>query len=370
MPNTQVQNYNFIQDGAFTVSITFDEAVSGFGSTGMVSTTNATVGSISAMGNEPTRFWSVAVTPTSDSAGTITLTVSGTVMVSGMSESVTGSQTYRFDTKVSVTLTPGALAYTEDSGRNGNYTFNISSTEAILYIDKTDFNIARVSGDEVFDMEYGIVQTDSSGNAFQMLFIPPDGRQGEFSVRSAGHATLSGGVRVDQVIGVSQNIKYNTKIPELSDYYVTPLSAGIWDIYLAFNMPVTGLTETDFIQEGAEINQPAVYRNFGTFNFETTVKKVDANGDNNRASTTDPYTASASGPTYDSMDLKNVVDSVDSGNSWTRTANETATDGNGIDVLRGARYWLLRYIVSQTAIDARNFFNLTLKPNSVWGPTT
>ena len=263
MANATIQRHNFTQTGSFPVSIRFENEVSGLTLGNIVSSDPSITiafpeGYDSAVAAQ---VFTVILTPAAESSGTFTLSLMGMVMVESQTEQITATpQTYRYDTKTSVSIEDPNIAYTKE-GVGGDYLLNISFSESIRYIDKTDFDITRVEGDPVFDMTDGLIQTDTAGKKFQMVFIPKDGRKGSFRVQSSGHATLADGIRVDQVEGVNQVIHYNNIIPELDDYRMDDLQAGIYDVYIAFLDKVRGLDIDSFIQEGANLNSPKIYRN-------------------------------------------------------------------------------------------------------------
>ena len=58
----------------------------------------------------------------------------------------------------------------------------------MIWFDKTDCELERVSGDEIFDLRYHLL---GEGREYELIFLPARGTSGSFSVNFRGDVVVA-----------------------------------------------------------------------------------------------------------------------------------------------------------------------------------
>ena len=226
-----------------------------------------------------------------------------------------------------VTATLGSPQYEIESiAVAANLSENVASLHA------TDFAVHKVSGDDIYDLTAFL---EGSRADYTFYIVIPKNRRGSLRVRLNGNAIKQVDSIDDTVTSDEIVIPYDTREPVIVDRtYSGEISPGIWDIYIEFNVPVTGLNTDDFEQDGAVLSAPKIYQS-----------------QNNLPASKDTDTPPNS-----------IVDLPDTVGDWTAVP----TTGNTVP----AKYFLLRFVnPDPLPASMQGDYNLLLKPNAVQGPT-
>ena len=66
--------------------------------------------------------------------------------------------------------------------------------DPVMITSRTVFDIKKLSGDDVYDSDYGVVQIGDSGKKHRIQIVVPEGRQGSFKLdRTYAALNLSAG---------------------------------------------------------------------------------------------------------------------------------------------------------------------------------
>lgn len=161
------------------------------------------------------------------------------------------------------TATFGTVDYREDGGIATPVTF----TAPVIAPSKSVFEITRVSGDALTDVEYYLVGQHTD---FEVVIEVPPNRAGSFQIAANGDVLLATGTW-EAVTATALTVAYNTTVPELVNWDIpanydlgTPV-----DVRVAYNTVVSGWhvnnTQTEiFILEGANLGSDLPYKWTGT----------------------------------------------------------------------------------------------------------
>ena len=228
----------------------------------------------------------------------------------------------------------------------------------IIGLDKTDFHLLRLDGDDIYDFNYWITGKDLT---FFLHIVPQKNRSGTIQIDITGTVLKFDGVENDIVAINSQIIPYSTYIPRLVDYEIpASITEGIWDVYIEYDQEVTGFARDNFVQEGATLTLAAIYRYTGSVN-----PQIHDN----------PVQVPAVIPSNFDLLPANVGDwiKLDSDSGVSPNQNELShsqnTDFEEDGNTTPSRYFLLRFVNEQLHIDSiSGSYNLTFPPRSVRGP--
>ena len=221
----------------------------------------------------------------------------------------------------------------------------------ILGLEKTDFHLLRVEGDDINDFNYWITGEDLT---YFLHIVPEKDRSGIFQVDLTGHVFKMDGVTNEIVLINPIDIPYGTEIPNIINYDIpASVTKGIWDVYIEFNVFVTELGVDKFIYEGIDLFQPSIYR---ISNNNLDYKGFSAT---DRASIVESEAFDLTlVPINSSPDGDHFANNV---GDWIKLPDQL---GNTIP----SKFFLLRYFVYEEHLLEGISFNLTLPPRSVRGP--
>ena len=265
--------------GNFSIPLSINGAVSGLSTANLNAVAvdgNGITGVSFAVNGSGARY-NISVNLPNAATGRFRLSLQGMVtsVGSGVTEAITSNEvTIAYDTASVVVANWGTIEYRD----GGEIVLPVIFGEDITYLHKTDFTLARVAGDEVWEVidDYWLVQrADSQGNVdartFYLHFLMVPGNSGRFRVSITGYVfktatTIRDDVRIDPI-----EVPYNTSVPEVSDRRLVRTGERI-DLILLYDAPCTVNDPTvefgsddamfsDFLDyDGANLDPPNFYR--------------------------------------------------------------------------------------------------------------
>ena len=232
--------------------------------------------------------------------------------------------------------------------RTARIDVSFTTSEKVRSLHATDFSFRKVDSGkhELYDFELALGDGESALKKTLYIYIPLK-RQGVFELTLESNIVKSlGGLDATIYSAGPLTIPYNTQIPRVSDMWQpTTLSSGIWDVYVDWDIAVTGFSKADVWSFGAKLSKPQIYRWTGS-----TAPDFDSKRD--RASTTpaDAYKNPAG--------LRNTANLVKTVGNW----KQINQDGNTVE----ARYFLMRYVNPSTIFGTTN---IVVTQGAVFGPT-
>ena len=232
--------------GNFFIPLSINAAVSGLTTANLNAVAvdgNGITGVSFAVNGSGARY-NISVNLPNAATGRFRLSLQGmvTTVGSGVTEAVTSNEvTIAYDTASVVVANWGTIEYRD----GGEIVLPVVFGEDITYLHKTDFTLARVAGDEVWEVidDYWLVQrADSQGNVdartFYLHFLMVPGNSGRFRVSITGYVfktatTIRDDVRIDPI-----EVPYNTSVPEVSDRRLVRTGERI-DLILLYDAPCT-----------------------------------------------------------------------------------------------------------------------------------
>lgn len=193
-------------DGNFTLPINFpDGEVTGF-DTSNVTPVASFEFEVSGEGSN----YNLAVTVPELSAGVFDIVLRGEVSVSGITEAIEAdAKTIAYNTATVVLASFGEHEYDDNV-----IALPIKFEGDVLFFHKTDCLIAKLYGDDIYDFEYFLTETDSRN--FTLTFIIPPDRRGAFSVDITGNVYTA---QKRQTVHITPKlVGYDTYNPSVSRY--------------------------------------------------------------------------------------------------------------------------------------------------------
>ena len=146
-------------------------------------------------------------------------------------------------------VTFGTVEYRD----GGEIAMPVTFPEPVIAPSKSVFEITRVSGDALTDVEYYLIGQNTD---FEVVIEMPPDRRGSFQIAANGDVLLATG-SYDNVTATAKTVAYATIVPRIVDYDIpanyTP--GENFDVRLAYNVRVTGLSDNNvhqvFLFEGA-----------------------------------------------------------------------------------------------------------------------
>lgn len=257
MINANITNHDTVHNGTFNINIVFDQNVTDFTTPDITLTPvsgNGTTGlTFSAITGTGTTY-TIIVTVPQDVEGAFTLAIDGQVSVSGISQAVNATpRTFTYDTITHVTTTLKQL----DHRDNGEIALQLAFSHDVLWFNKTDLRIKRITGDDPSLLDYYIT---GSGRDYQAVFVPAPNTRGAVLVDITGTVQRTTGMLREIVNATPILVPYNNLIP-VPKHISTPFKGtdGHWNVLIAFTHPIIGFG-VDAIDFGVPAKQPVLYR--------------------------------------------------------------------------------------------------------------
>lgn len=257
MINANITNHNTVHNGTFNINIVFDQNVTDFTIPDIAFTPtsgNGTTGLIfsAITGNNTTYMIIVTVPP--DVQGAFTIAIDGQVTVSGTSQTVNVTpRTFTYDTITHITTTLKQLDYRH----NGEIALQLAFSHDVLWFNKTDLRIKRITGDDPSLLDYYIT---GRGRNYQAVFQPAPNTHGAVLVDITGTVQRTTGVMREIINAAPILVPYNNLEP-VPNHISTPFKGadGYWNVLIVFTHPVIGFG-VDSIDFGVSVTQPVLYR--------------------------------------------------------------------------------------------------------------
>ena len=255
-----------IKTGNFPLAVALNKQVTGFTASNVM-----LGGSITGVGftvSGEGKDYHVNITlPTNIDLSSFTVDIVGSVMVDGVSESIedVNQKTVHYDTQSTISAVFDDPEYTELEDNlliRVPVMFGDPGQTEIVGLDRTDFSLHRLLGDEIFDFDYYIT---GSGLSYVINIIPTIDKQGAFSLDIVGHVLKADGIENEVVLNHAVILYYDTRTPNLIDFEMqtAPADGSPFSVYLDFDIPTTGLLPQDsnkIIYEGiTNYGQPILY---------------------------------------------------------------------------------------------------------------
>ena len=167
----------------------------------------------------------------------------------GTAETITSEDiVITYDSISSLHVQFGDLSYLDDRVIE----LPIHFDEHVDHFHKTDCELKKMFGDDIFDMEYfltGPYPNDHPTNPddFVMTFIPEPNRRGGFFIDITGYIFKTSSIIRDNIVVTRKFIPYNTYETYMVNANIPDeLSAGTWDIFVELNTPAIGVLISDF----------------------------------------------------------------------------------------------------------------------------
>ena len=259
------------QNGNFNVTVTFASAVEDF------TAADITIAAVSGNGTTGVTYqvtgsgmtYNVPFQLPEDVAGSLRISITGQVTVSGVSESVTSTpRTIVYDNITNVAATFGTVEYRDD----GVIAVPITFAKAVIAPSRSIFNITRVSGDALTGVDYRLV---GEGTSYTLIIeVPPD-RKGSLQIECDGDVLQADTLLWDDITCSTKTVDYDTRIPFIKSINMPRnyVHNAIFDVVIQFTVPVTFINPTTrwpgeqhatfldhFIFEGANLGTPNLYR--------------------------------------------------------------------------------------------------------------
>ena len=256
-----------IKTGNFSLAVALFEVATGF-SAANVMLGGSSSGVTFTVTGEGKDYHVNIMLPTDTDLTSFTVSLIGSVDVGGSSCNLVANQkTVNYDTESTISAIFGDPIYEEyEDNLRIRIPTTFASEEAghtdIIGLDKTDFGLHRLLGDDIFDFDYYIT---GSGLSYVVNIIPTIEKQGAFSVDIVGHVLKSDGITNEVVLNHAVILYYDTRTPDLVDFEMqtAPADGSPFSVYLDFDIPTTGLLPQDsdkIIYEGiTNYGQPILY---------------------------------------------------------------------------------------------------------------
>lgn len=260
MANAVITGHTGTKTSSFNLIVSFDSDVSGFDLTDINVTGAVTDITWRLFGSGA--GYNVSFHVPEGLQGSLHVDLTGEVTPAGGSrpEAITvRAVSVDYDTKTSIHARFGELRYSDN---NKTVTLPIQFEEDVEYFHKTDCEIRKIYGDDIFDMDYYLTSLDA--REYEITFLIPPGRRGAFKIDITGYVFNTLESIRDDVIITPKLVPYNTIEPYLEAMDIPDrLTPGTWDIFFQTNVPCIGVGVDDFIGEGpADVNPgtPTLYR--------------------------------------------------------------------------------------------------------------
>lgn len=336
-----------------SVGLDMGETVNGLDLTD-ISVSLSSVQITSITGGDGSQFYMLHFTLPYDTNSNFTITIIQNAVTSVTSPSESGPTAAATSAQIFFhipTPTTGISGGTIIQEANGIIRHGVDTSTSVMGLSKTHFNITPGTGDNVLDeLEYWL---EGAGQNYTLVYQIPEDKKGSFNsiIKSEVNLRTSSGGRINLTPPMSAStIHFDTRIPYVQNYDMPQsINIGIWDVYIQFNVKVTGLGTSSFIFEGIDLQQPAVYRFTGVGNPFTT-ESLRASKEDDDAYNTN-YDAENTN-THNKDSLETTV------GNWTQD-NQS---GNTTE----SEFFLVRFRVPNNI--SAGTFSLSLKQGEVKGP--
>ena len=257
MVNANITNHTTVHNGTFNINIVFDENVTDFAITDITftpvsgnGTTGLTFSTITGSGTT----YMITVTVPTDVEGSFSIAIDGQVSVSGVSQAVIATaRTFTYDTITAVTTSFKSLHYRD----NGEIVLRVAFSHDVLWFNKTDLQIKRMTGDDPSLLDYYIT---GSGREYQTVFVPAPNTRGSVLVDISGSIQRTTGIMREIINTAPILIAYNNLI-STPKHISTPFKGtdGYWNVLIAFKHPIIGFG-VDKIDISVPATQQVIYQ--------------------------------------------------------------------------------------------------------------
>lgn len=257
MITANITNHNTVHNGTFNINIVFDQSVTDFTTPDITFTAtsgNGTTGlTFSAITGNGTTYMIIVTVPP-DIEGAFTVAIDGQVTASAVSQTVNATpRTFTYDTITHITTTLKQLDYRD----NGEIALQLAFSHDVLWFNKTDLRIKRITGDDPSLLDYYIT---GQGRNYQAVFQPAPNTHGAVLVDITGTVQRTTGV-IREIINTAPILVPYSNLKPTPSHISTPFRGadGYWNVLIVFTYPVIkfGIDKIDF---GVPVMQPVMYR--------------------------------------------------------------------------------------------------------------
>lgn len=257
MITANITNHTTVHNGTFNINIVFDQNVTDFTTPDITFTAtsgNGTTGlTFSAITGSGTTYIIIVTVPP-DVEGAFTLAIDGQVTVSGISQTVNATpRTFTYDTITHITTTLKQIDYRD----SGEIALQFAFSHDVLWFNKTDLRIKRITGDDPSLLDYYIT---GQGRNYSAIFIPAPNTRGAILVDITGTVQRTTGV-MREIVNTAPILVPYSNLKPMPNHISTPFKGadGYWNVLIAFTHPVIGFG-IDRIDFGVPVMQPVMYR--------------------------------------------------------------------------------------------------------------
>ncbi len=177
-PTVVISDVPGTSTGAFTVTVTFSEGVTGF-AVGDISVNNGAASELTGYG----RTYTAKITPTSNGSVTIDVPANAAEDAAGNGSTIATQATLTYDNTAADNTLPQVRSMTRLTPANSptnadSLTWRVIFSEPVMNLDETDFRIVGVTNRRSFDSELGIAVTANSPTQYDVTFS-----SGEFAIK-------------------------------------------------------------------------------------------------------------------------------------------------------------------------------------------
>ena len=224
------------QKGAFDLTITFSETVTGFAATDLMVTGEATA-AVSGSGSG----YTATITPNANKEGDVTVKVKANVVTDGAGNNNTASTVtgnIHIDTIVPTATISGVPTTEQKEAFDLTITFN----ETVTGFAKTDLTVTG---------EATATAVSGSGSSYTATITPNANKEGDVTVKVKANVVTDGAGNNNTASTVTGNIHIDTIVPTATISGVpTTEQKEAFDLTITFNETVTGFAKTDLTVTG------------------------------------------------------------------------------------------------------------------------
>lgn len=243
---TQAGNFNVVVISDVAIS-DFDETNVSIDTTGIASAGNGITG-VEVLVTGMSDSYNIYFTLPDDVRGSFYIRLTGQVTPSSSNQQETitaNSVLVSYDNVSSVASGFGALTH---HSVDFQIDCPINFLEDVLYFSKTDCDLTKFFGSDIFDFDYYFL---GELRSFLLSVRPQPGRLGAFILDITGDVLKSQTQTRDNVTITPILVPYNSRTPRIIDYESpAELEAGTWDVRLELDIADVGLDTDNLLYVG------------------------------------------------------------------------------------------------------------------------